>query len=156
MIVRFLLAFVLATSAWPAMAAGPLQVTSRILVERRVTASDGTTQVKTVPASRATPGDGLTFELAYRNTGKAPIADLVLANPVPGHIAYRAAAQGSPTPEVSVDGEHYGALASLQKSLPGGGVRAAGPDDVVAVRWRLTKPVAAGAGGTLAFRGVLK
>jgi uncharacterized repeat protein (TIGR01451 family) len=156
MTARLLLALVLTASAWPALAAGPLEVTSRILVERRVTAADGTTQVKTVPASRATPGDALTFTLAYRNTGTAPIANLVLANPVPKHIAYRAPAAASPAPEVSVDGEHYGALADLQKSLPGGGQRAAGSDDVVAVRWRLSKPVAAGAGGTFAFRGVLK
>ena len=156
MISRFLLTLVLAASAWPSLAAGPLQVTSRILVERRVTAPDGTTQVKAVPAGRATPGDGLTFSLAYRNTGTAPIGDLVLANPVPKHIAYRAPAEGSPPPEVSVDGEHYATLAALQVKVAGGGTRPATPDDVVAVRWRLTKPVAAGAGGTLAFRGVLK
>ena len=156
MIARLVSALLLAASAWPAMAAGPLEVTSRILVERRITAPDGTTQVRVVPAGRATPGDGLTFTLAYRNTGAAPIANLVLANPVPKHIAYRAPAQGSPAPEVSVDGKQFGTLAGLRVALPAGGTRAADADDVVAVRWRLTTPVAAGAGGMLAFRGVLK
>jgi len=156
MLARVLLALCLAASAFPATAAGPLEVTSRILVERRVAAADGTTQMKTLPATRAVPGDRLTFTLAYRNTGGRPIADLVLANPVPSHIAYRAPAEGSPAPDVSVDGQHFAALSALRVALPGGGTRAASPDDVTAVRWRLTSPVAAGATGTLAFRAVLK
>jgi len=156
MFARLLLALVLAASAWPATAAGPLEVTTRILVERRVAARDGTTQIRTVPATRAVPGDRLTVVLAYRNTGARPIDNLVLANPVPRQIAYRGPAEGSPLPELSVDGRQFGALESLRVALASAGSRAAGPDDVTAVRWRLNGPVAAGASGTLSFRGVLK
>lgn len=157
MLARNLLAVCLAAaSALPAMAASPLDVTSRIMVERRVAARDGTTQIRTVPATRAAPGDRLIVVLAYRNTGTQPIADLVLADPVPRQIAYRAPADGSLVPDVSIDGQHYAALSALRVPLPAGGTRAASPDDVTAVRWRLPAPVAAGAGGTLAFRAVLK
>ena len=154
--VRFLLVWLLAASAWPAMAGGPLQVTSRILAEHRVAARDGTVEVRTAVAQRAVPGDRLVFVLAYRNTGAAPLGDVVLANPVPRQIAYRAPADGSPTPDVSADGRHFDALAKLRVALPGVGTRAAGADDVVAVRWRLSGPLAAGASGTFAFQGVLK
>lgn len=131
--------------------ASPLQVTSRILVERRVAAADGTTRIVTADGKRARPGDRLIVSLTYRNTGRAPIADLVLADPVPAQLAYRGPADGSPAPELSVDGARFAALPALAV-----GTRSAAPDDIVAVRWRLAQPLAPGAGGTLAFRAVLK
>jgi uncharacterized repeat protein (TIGR01451 family) len=138
-----------------AAAAGPFEVVSKILVEKKQAAGDGTTRIALVPAKHAVPGDHVVFVLAYRNTGKAPIANIVLDNPVPAGIAYRAPAQGSPVPDLSVDGKNYGALASLSVQAPAGR-RAAGPDDVTHVRWRLTAPLAAGAQGQLAFQAVLK
>lgn len=142
--------------ATPALAAGPLAMTSRILVEKRVAAADGSVHTTMVPAVRAVPGDRITVSLSYRNTGPAPIADLVLANPVPRSVAYRGPAAGSPAPEVSVDGRTFGALADLRVAVPGGAPRAAVADDVTHVRWRLPAPVAAGRGGELAFQAVLK
>jgi hypothetical protein len=153
---RLVIAAAAAALAVPALAAGPLQVTSRILVERRVAAADGTTRLVAAPRDRAAPGNRLIVELAYRNTGTRPIGDLVLADPVPAALAYRAPAEGTPAPELSVDGTRFASLADLVVALPGGGRRAARPDDVVAVRWRLPAALAAGAGGTLSFRAVLR
>lgn len=145
-----------AAAAGAPAAAGPLQVTSRVLVETRTAAADGTTRVRLVAPSTVVPGDRIVFVLAYRNTGRQPIADLVLANPLPAAVAYRAPRVGSPAPEVSVDGRTYGTLAALTVRLPDGGVRPARADDVTAVRWRLPAPLAAGASGELAFQGALK
>ena len=142
--------------AAPASATGPLQVTSHILAERHVGAADGTVRTVTTAAGRHAPGDRLVVELAYRNTGQRPIADLVLADPVPAALAYRGPAEGSPPPELSVDGTRFAPLSALVVALPGGGTRAAGVDDVVAVRWRLPGALAAGAGGALSFRAVLR
>lgn len=136
--------------------AGPLSVTSRLLVERRIAAADGTIRIVQSPTGRHAPGDRLTVELAYRNTGLRAIADVVLADPVPAALAYRAPAEGSPSPELSVDGVRFAGLADLTVALPGGGTRPASVDDVVAVRWRLPAPVAPGTGGTLSFRAVLR
>lgn len=135
--------------ATPALA-GPLQVTSQVLVESRQRAPDGTTRVTLVPARRAVPGDRVVFALAYRNTGTQPLSDIVFDNPVPRGIAYRAPAADSAAPELSVDGRRYGSLAQL------GAGRAVGPDDVTHVRWRLTRPLAPGASGRFAFEAVLK
>ncbi|MDP1027358.1 hypothetical protein Q5H91_09045 [Sphingomonas sp. KR1UV-12] len=140
----------------PAIAAGPLEVTAHILVEAKQRATDGTTRVALVPATRVVPGDRVVFQLAYRNTGRQPLADIVLDNPVPAAIAYRAPAEGSAAPELTVDGRRWGPLATLDVALPGGGTRAATAADVTRVRWRLGAPLAPGAAGRLAFQAVLK
>lgn len=139
----------------PAYASGPLEVASKVLVEARQRAPDGTTQVALVPANRVVPGDHVVYVLTYRNTGAQPLADIVFANPLPRSLAYRAPAQGSVAPELSVDGKTYGTLASLSVR-DAGGVRAATPDDVTHIRWRLARPLAAGAQGQFAFQAVLK
>lgn len=154
---RFLAATTaLVALAAPAIAAGPLTMTSRMMVERRTAAPDGTTRTAMIPAVRAVPGDRITVTLAYRNTGAVPLGNVVLANPVPRNIAYRGAASGSPAPEVSVDGKTYGSLADLRVTTPTGATRAADADDVTHVRWRLSSPIAAGQGGERAFQAVLK
>ena len=157
MILRPLIAIAIAsTLAAPAVAAGPLVVTSKVLVETRTAGTDGTTRVTLTKPARVVPGDRVVFVLDYRNTGRQPIADLVLANPLPPAITYRAPRPGSPAPELSVDGRTFGPLAGLTVPTPGGGTRPARTDDVVAVRWRLSNPLAAGGQGELAFQAALK
>lgn len=143
-------------AAAPAVAAGPLTVTTRMMVEKRIAAPDGSTRTTLVPATRAVPGDRIAVILAYRNTGSAPIDNLVLANPVPTNVAYRSRAAASPAPELSVDGKTFGSLADLRVKGPDGALRPAGAGDVTHVRWRLSSPIAAGQGGELAFQAVLK
>jgi len=155
MLSRFAVAAAIGLAAYPATAA-PLELKSRIMVEQRVAAADGTSSIALVKPAKVVPGDRVVFVLAYRNTGAQPIADLVLANPLPPGISYRAAASGSPAPELSVDGRSFGALATLHVRTADGTPRAATPADVVAVRWRLSNPLAAGAGAELRFQAVVK
>ena len=152
---RPILAVAIAAMAAPALAAGPLDISTRMLVEQRVAAADGTTTTRLVAPAKVVPGDRVTVVLAYRNTGRTPIADLVLANPVPAGIAYRGPATGSPVPDVSVDGRTFGSLATRRVAVAGES-RAATLDDVTHVRWRLATPLAAGSMGERAFQAVLK
>lgn len=147
-------ALALAMLAVPA-SAEPLTVTTRMLVEKRVAAADGTTRTQLVAPTKVVPGDRVVVVLAYRNTGTQPIADLVLANPVPKGTAFRALTTGTPPADLSVDGKKFGPLAALRVATPAG-TRPAGPDDVTQLRWRLASPLAAGARGELAFQAVLK
>lgn len=156
MTIRAMLALCLIGGPSAAMAAAPLEVSSQVLVESRVAAADGTTRIDLVAPARVVPGDRVLFRLRYRNTGTQPIAGLVLANPVPAGMAYRAAGAGSPAPELSVDGRTFGTLAALRVAAPGGALRPATADDVTSVRWRLAAPVAAGAQGQLSFQAVLR
>lgn len=140
--------------ALPAVAA-PVALTNHVMVEQRVLASDGTVQVKRVPAMRAVPGDWLVYTLDYRNTGNQPLENIVLDNPLPANIAYRAPAEGSPAPDLSVDGHTFGPLAALRVSTANG-LRPATAEDVTHVRWRVTGALPAGGAGEVAFKAVLK
>lgn len=130
-------------AAGPAAAAEPLTVTTGMMVEHRVAAPDGTTRIVLERAAHAVPGDHVVVTIDYRNTGRLPIAGLVLANPVPRGLAYRGPAGDSPPPDLSADGQSFAA------ALPAG-------VGVVAVRWRLAGVLAPGAGGRLAFAATLK
>lgn len=141
-------------AAVPAVA-GPVEIKSTVLAEKRAAAADGTTRVSLVPAARVTPGDRVVFQLEYRNTGQQSASGLVIANPVPAAMQYVSPAEGSPAPELSVDGTTFGPLSSL-KVREAGAVRSAVAADVRVVRWRLAQPVAPGAKGQVAFRAILK
>ncbi len=146
-----------AASGVPAKAGEtPLQVTSKIFVELNKQAADGTVRTDLVPARKAVPGDRVVFVLAYRNVGSQPIEKIVFANPLPTGVAYRAPAQGSVAPELSVDGMTYGALAQLRIRDPQGGIRPARADDVTHVRWQLAGSLVPQAKGQFAFQAVLK
>lgn len=143
-------------AATAAPAAEPLRLQTRVLAETRTAAPDGTVRTALAAPSRVGPGDRIVVQVAYRNAGTQPIAGLVIANPLPRGMAYRAPRAPSPAPEVSVDGRSFGALSDLRVAVSGGGERAAGADDVTHVRWRISNPVAAGAGGEFAFQAVVR
>lgn len=147
-------AIVAVAASAAAAASGPLQITSQVLAEQRVRAADGSISKALAPAKKVVPGDRVVFVLNWRNTGQQALANVVLDNPVPRGIAYRGPAPKSPAPELSVDGKTWGTLASLRVPVAGGS-RAATPDDITHVRWRLA-PLAPGAQGQVAFEGVLK
>ena len=155
MIKTFVFALAILTANAPVSAQGPLSVTSTAMVEIKTQGADGTTKVSLAPARRVVPGDRLTFVVTYRNTGGAALSDLAIVNPVPDAVAFRAAANGSPAPEVSVDGRIFAPLATLRVTGPEG-TRAATPDDVTHVRWRLARLLTAGGEGRLAYQAVLK
>jgi len=154
--IRHLVAALTATIAVPVLASGPLTVESSMLTLQKRAAADGTTTVSLVRAAKAVPGDKVVMRLAYRNTGSAPIGNVVLNNPVPKGIAYRAPAAGSIAPELSVDGQTFGPLATLRVTGADGRQRAATADDITHVRWRIASPIAAGAQGQVSFEGLLK
>ncbi|WP_253190496.1 hypothetical protein [Sphingomonas sp. LM7] len=143
-----------ALTAAPA-AASPIEIVSSVLAEKRAPAADGTTKVELVHAARVTPGDRVVYRIEYRNNGKQAASGLVIANPVPAAMHYAGPADGSPAPELSVDGQTFGPLSAL-KVRSGATMRSAVAADVRVVRWRLAQPVAAGAKGQVAFRAVLK
>jgi len=143
------------TATAPAFGAG-LTVTNTVFAQQRSTAPDGTTKIALTPATRVTPGDRVVYQLAYRNGGAQPIEGLTLNNPLPQELTYRGPAQGSPAPEVSVDGQNYGPLAALKVRGSDGGWHAARAEDVTHVRWRIANALPAGSTGKVAFEAVLK
>ncbi|MEI9849933.1 MAG: hypothetical protein WDN24_02540 [Sphingomonas sp.] len=63
----------LLAAALPA-AAQPVELVTRVLVETREAARDGTTRIVLAPAARVTPGNRVVYQISYRNTGPRPRA----------------------------------------------------------------------------------
>jgi uncharacterized repeat protein (TIGR01451 family) len=138
-----------------ALAQNQVALTSQVFVERTVTDASGAAHVALEPPGVVTPGDHLVFVLSYRNNGAAPASDFVVSNPIPDSVVFDGT--GSPGAVYSVDGGRtWGALAALSVRGADGNSRPATPADVTGVRWRFAQAIAAGAGGELRFRGVVK
>lgn len=151
---------ILLLGAAPAFAAS-LAVTSAVLVEKRVVLPDGNVRTDLVPAIAALPGDRIAVIVRYGNNGPVPLADLVIANPVPPGLVFRSAANAigntaAAMPELSVDGRGFGPLASLRVTLPDGSRRPARAEDVRVVRWRLSAPLPPRATGQLSFTAAIR
>ncbi|MFT4076662.1 MAG: hypothetical protein QM647_14155 [Asticcacaulis sp.] len=121
--------------------AAPVTLNLTVMKEMRVAASDGTTKINLVDVSAVTPGDRLVYTLTYTNTGSKPVSDLVLNYPLPQGIAYRASADGSLAPQLSVDGVHFA------PQTPEG--------TVTALRWQVAGDLMPGARGSVSFKATL-
>jgi uncharacterized repeat protein (TIGR01451 family) len=126
-------------------------LTNSVLVQQKSAAADGTTRVTLVAAKRVVPGDRVVFRIAYKNNLSQPVSGMVVSNPVPANLSYRGPAEGSPAPEVSIDGTHFAPLSAL--SAAG---RAARADEVRAVRWTVKGAVPAGGAGQYSYEASIK
>jgi uncharacterized repeat protein (TIGR01451 family) len=133
--------------------AGPIQLTSNVMVEKTAMV-DGRQQTVLKAPDTVVPGDRLLFQTNYRNTGAKAADHFVVTNPVPASVAY--AGESSAGAEMSVDGgKHYGELATLRVTTPDGQSRPARPEDVTNLRWTLAS-IAPGTQGTLKYRGMVR
>ena len=157
---RLLVAGCLLLAVAPAVAAqDTLELRNAVFQEVDVKAADGTMHKERVPAAKVVPGTEVIYVITYHNTGKEPATDVVITNPIPPELAYQPELGPGPSaaPDVSVDsGANFGALASLKVKDADGKPRPAQGSDVTHVRWRLSKPVAPGAEGSVSYRAVLE
>jgi uncharacterized repeat protein (TIGR01451 family) len=138
-----------------AFAADNVTLTSKVLVERVKPDSNGKPVTVREEPGVVTPGDRLVFVLSYRNAGSQPATGFTLTNPIPPAVAFTASDDASAVVSVD-DGKSWGALASLKVVQADGTSRAAVPADVTHIRWSFGRPIAAGSGGELSFRGVVE
>ena len=147
-----LLAFLAPATAF---AAEDVSLTSKVLVERVKPGADGKPVTVREEPGVVTPGDKLVFVLSYRNGGGQPATGFTLTNPIPSSVAFTGSDDASAV--VSVDGgRKWGALASLKVVAADGTSRPAVAADVTHIRWSFGRPIAAGSGGELSFRGVVE
>ena len=138
-----------------ASATDNVALTSQVLVERTKAGADGKPVTTREAPGVVTPGDKLVFQLGYTNKGAEPATGFTLTNPIPEAVAYTGAESEGAT--VSVDGgKSWGALASLKVVQADGTSRPAVATDVTHIRWSFGRPIAAGSGGELSFRGVVE
>lgn len=138
-----------------AFAAGDVSLTSKVFVERVKPGADGKPVTVREEPGVVTPGDKLVFVLRYRNGGAQPATGFTLTDPIPPSVAFAGTDDASAV--VSVDGgKSWGALSSLKVVAADGTSRPAVAADVTHIRWSFGRPIAAGSGGELSFRGVVE
>ena len=152
---KILLALLALLAPATAFAADAVSLTSKVLVERVKPGADGKPVTVREEPGVVIPGDKLVFVLSYRNSGAEPATGFTLNNPIPPSVAFVGTDDASAT--VSVDGgKSWGTLASLKVANADGTSRPAVAADVTHVRWTFARPIAAGSGGELSFRGVVE
>ena len=152
---KILLALLALLAPVAASAAQDVSLTTKVLVERVKTGADGKPVTVREEPGIVTPGDRLIFLLGYRNGGSEPATGFTLTNPIPPSVAFTGSDDASAV--VSVDGgKSWGALASLKVVSADGTSRPAVAADVTHIRWSFGRPIAAGSGGELSFRGVVE
>ncbi|MFL6845876.1 MAG: hypothetical protein ACJ8ER_13460 [Allosphingosinicella sp.] len=138
-----------------AYAANDVSLSSKVLVEKVKNGPDGKAVTVLEAPGVVVPGDKLVFVLSYRNGGSQPATGFTLTDPIPASIAF--AGSEDSTAVVSVDGgKSWGPLATLKVVQADGTSRPAVAADVTHIRWSFGRPIAAGSGGELSFRGVVK
>lgn len=153
-IFRTAIALVALTLPAAVQAASKVALNSTIFVERDTTDAHGRRAIVLEPPRTVSSGDRLVFLLDYRNTGARAASDVVVTNPMPRGVAYQGADANA---LVSIDGgRRWGPLASFRVTERDGSVRSARPEDVTHIRWAMKQALAAGDGGKLSFRGVVR
>jgi uncharacterized repeat protein (TIGR01451 family) len=154
-IVKLIVAGLAALLPVAAFAADAVALSSAVFVEKEAKDSDGRVRTELFAPKLVTPGDRLVFILSYHNTGPQPASNFVVTNPLPEAVAFA----GTPDDRalVSVDGgKNWGPLPALSVRESDGRLRNARPEDVTHIRWKLARPLAAGASGKLSFRGTVR
>lgn len=152
---KILLALFALIAPIAASAADNVSLTSKVFVERLKAGADGKPVTVREAPGVVVPGDRLAFVLSYRNAGAEPATGFTLTNPIPPSVAFTGTDDASAV--VSVDGgKTWGALASLKIANADGTRRPAVAADVTHIRWSFGRPIAAGGGGELSFKGVVE
>lgn len=116
-------------------------------VEVKVKTADGKEELRRMPAEKVAPGTSVIYTLSAKNTSAAPVADVVMTDPIPAEMEY---VDGSVTAEnaqvtFSVDGgKTFAAQSALRVHGEDGAMRPALPADFTHIRWQLRKPLGPG------------
>jgi len=138
------------------------QIELKMVVEQEVTVTneDGEKTVERTEAKLVLPGDEVIYTITYRNIGEEEATNVVITNPIPQHMIYKAGtALGDGTEIVySVDGSHFDLADKLKVKLPlpDAGERPATVQDYSHIRWILKTPVAPGKTGEVSYRARLE
>ena len=127
-------------------------------IEQQYTNEQGQPAKRLVPAEKVVPGNEVIWTITARNVCDKPVADVVVANPVPEHMTFVAgSAVGVGTDiQYSLDGKTYGPAAALTVRDANGASRPARPDEYRAVRWTYKAPFPAGSTGFVRYRALVK
>jgi uncharacterized repeat protein (TIGR01451 family) len=147
-----------AGSAVIAAEQGCIELKSSAEVEEQYKNEQGQTATRLIPAGKVVPGNEVVWTITAKNVCDKPADNVVIANPVPEHMAYVAdSAMGTGTDiAYSLDGQEFKPAAALTVRNADGSSRAARPDEYRAIRWIYKASFAPGASGFVRYRAVVK
>jgi uncharacterized repeat protein (TIGR01451 family) len=160
---RFLALFVLVLglSVSAALAADSAKLTGSLEAFRVVVTDEGVEEF--VPADNARPNDVIEYRLTYANTGKEPVQNIFIMDPIPPGMSFLYPSATQPETgrvEFSIDGgKTYSGWPILVKKTTKDGVEKvveATPDMVTHVRWVLTDTFQPKEEVTVSYRTVIK
>lgn len=135
-----------------------LQTTAQ---QRQVTVDEnGARHVAIVPAGHVLPGTEVIYTITYRNIGKQPAENVVVADRVPMHMIYVAGSATGDNADVSfsINGGKTWAGTPGQLAIDNGDgtTRSGTAKDITDIRWTIRGTLAPGANGAVSFRALLK
>lgn len=138
-----------------AQASGDVHTKASIFVERIDSRANGGRRIRLEPARQVSSGERLIYIVEYRNTGKRPVQDFTVTNPLPRTVRLDETMDGSEL--VSIDGgRSWGQLSALRVSLGDAGWRPANPQDVTHLRWRVGNRLMQGETRRVTFRAIVR
>lgn len=151
----------LAPPAASAQQKGSLTIRSVSEIEIKQKNAEGKEEVKRVDATKTKvlPGETVIFTNYYAYNGDKPATDVVIKNPVPGHMTYMdGTAEGKGARiEYSVDkGKTYATADKVRVRAANGQERRAAAADYTNIRWTLETPLNKGGKGSVSFRAKVK
>jgi len=134
---------------------GTVELKMSVEQEIKTKDADGNVRTKRVAPKLVLPKDEVIYTIRYHNSGEQEATDVVITNPIPADVIYRAgSAKGLGTKiRFSVNGgKQFGEPDELTVTLPDGKERPATESDYTHINWTLLKPVAAGKRGQVSYR----
>jgi len=143
----------------PAGQRGALRLQTVVEKVLEVEDAEGRVRTELVPVEVAVPGDEVVYTVRYTNVGEAPAEHVLITNPIPPQMRYKADSAFGPGTDIvySTDGGlSYASAAELHVVGSDGRERLASADDYTHIRWLLTTPVDPGAQGFARFRAIVR
>ncbi|UCH83880.1 MAG: DUF11 domain-containing protein [Candidatus Latescibacterota bacterium] len=157
----FVFVLVIGLTVSAALAADSAKLTGNLEAFRVVVNDEGVEDF--VPADNARPNDVIEYRLTYTNTGREPVQNIFIMDPIPPGMSFVHPSATEPADgrvEFSIDGgKTYQAWPILVKQTNDEGVEEvveATPDMVTHVRWVLTDTFQPEEAVTVSYRTVIK
>ncbi len=150
-------AAVLAFSAQAQSASVELETIAEKEIE--ITSPEGETELKRVPASKVLPGEEVLYTIHARNRGAEDATSVVITDPIPDHMVYRAGSAIGAGAEITFSadgGKSYAGASQLMVREEDGSVRPATEADYTHIKWRFNDAIEPGKDRKVRFRARLQ
>jgi uncharacterized repeat protein (TIGR01451 family) len=123
---------------------------------------DGKITTTRVPVDKTHPGDVVVYTISYSNTGRGPVLNAVIADPLPSGVRYIADTAEGKDAEIlfSVDNGQtwhaYPVMMTFKKPDGSMETKPAAADNYTHIKWTIKKPVAPGQSGQVRFKVTVK